>query len=132
MLKFYREYKDNEKLQPLVGEISWTKHILIMQKCKDSQMREFYILATKKFGWTKSVLIHQIESQAYERFLINQTNYDKTLSPEIKNQAKLAVKDEYIFDFLDLGEDYSERQLELGLIKNIRSFYLKWEINLLL
>ncbi|MCL2115463.1 MAG: DUF1016 N-terminal domain-containing protein [Methanobrevibacter sp.] len=111
MAKFYKEYHDNEKLQPLVGEISWTKHILIMQKCKDSQMREFYILATKKFGWTKNVLIHQIESQAYERFLINQTNYDKTLSPEVRNSAILAVKDEYIFDFLDLGEEYSKKAI---------------------
>ena len=111
MVKFYKEYNSNEKLQPLVGEISWTKHILIMQKCKDSQMREFYILATKKFGWTKNVLIHQIESQAYERFLINQTNYDKTLSPEVRNSAILAVKDEYIFDFLDLGEEYSKKAI---------------------
>ena len=84
MARFYKEYNDNEKPQPLVGEISWTKHILIMQKCKDLQMREFYILATKKFGWTKNVLSHQIESQAYERFLINQTSYDKTLPPKIE------------------------------------------------
>ncbi|GAA5818651.1 MAG: DUF1016 family protein [Methanobrevibacter sp. CfCl-M3] len=125
MFKFYREYSGNEKLQPLVGEISWTKHILIMEKCKDSQMREFYILSTKKFGWTKNILIHKIESQSYERFLINQTNYDKTLSPEVKKRAILAVKDEYIFDFLDLGDDYSERQLEIGLIKNIRKFLLE-------
>ncbi|KZX10140.1 PDDEXK nuclease domain-containing protein [Methanobrevibacter curvatus] len=125
MVKFYKEYHDNEKLLPLIGEISWTKHILIMQKCKDSQMREFYILATKKFGWTKNVLIHQIESQAYERFLINQTNYDKTLSSEVRKRAILAVKDEYIFDFLDLGEDYCERQLETELVKNIRKFLLE-------
>ena len=125
MARFYKEYNDNEKPQPLVGEISWTKHIVIMQKCKDLQMREFYILATKKFGWTKNVLIHQIESQAYERFLINQTNYDKTLPPKIKKQAKLSVKDEYVFDFLDLGEDYSERQMESELIKNIRKFLLE-------
>lgn len=51
MVKFYKEYKYNEKFRPLVGEISWVKHILIMTKCKDSQMRGFYILATKKFEW---------------------------------------------------------------------------------
>jgi len=125
MSQFYGEYHSNEKLQPLVGEISWTKHVLIMQKCKDPQMKEYYILATKKFGWTKNVLIHQIETQAYERFLTSQTNYDKTLSTETRNRAILAVKDEYIFDFLDLGEDYSEKQLEIELVKNIRKFLLE-------
>ncbi|MDR0911756.1 MAG: PDDEXK nuclease domain-containing protein [Methanobrevibacter sp.] len=125
MVRFYSDYSDNEKLQSLIGEISWTKHVLIMEKCKDPQMREYYILATKKFGWTKNVLLHQIETQSYERFLINQTNYDKTVSPAVRNRAILAVKDEYIFDFLDLGEDYSERQLELELVKNIRKFLLE-------
>ena len=125
MIRFYNGYRGIERLEPLIREISWSKHIVILQKCKDNQEKEFYILATKKFGWTKNVLIHQIESQAYERFLIDQTNYDKTLSPGIKKQAKLAVKDEYIFDFLELGEDYSEKQLELGLIKNIRKFLLE-------
>lgn len=125
MGQFYSEYSTNEKLQPLVGEISWTKHIIIMEKCKNFLMREFYILATKKFGWTKNVLIHQIENQTYEKFLSNQTNYNKTLPDEIKKQASLAVKDDYIFDFLNLGENYSEKKLELGLIKNIRKFLLE-------
>ncbi|MCL2116514.1 MAG: PDDEXK nuclease domain-containing protein [Methanobrevibacter sp.] len=86
-------------------------------------------LATKKFGWTKNVLVNQIETQAYERFLVNQTNYDKTLSDEFKQRAILAVKDEYIFDFLDLGEDYSERQMEIELVKNIRRFLLEMGSN---
>ena len=62
MVQFYTEYHIDENLQPLVAEISWAKHIVIMTKCKDSFEREFYILSTKKFGWTKNVLIHQIES----------------------------------------------------------------------
>ena len=57
MAQFYAEYHDNEFLQPLVGEISWSKHLVIMSKCKDMQERQFYILATKKFGWTKDILI---------------------------------------------------------------------------
>jgi predicted nuclease of restriction endonuclease-like (RecB) superfamily len=74
MRQFYLEYKDNEKLQPLVGEISWSKNVVIMSKCKDDLEREFYILMTRKYGWSKSILIHQVESRAYERFLLNQTN----------------------------------------------------------
>ena len=76
---FYLSYKKNEKLAPLVREISWSKNIVIMEKCKETSQREFYIKMTKKFGWTKNVLIHQIEGKSYHRFLLNQTNFDKTL-----------------------------------------------------
>ena len=76
MVQFYNEYHEDENLQSLVGEISWTKHIVILSKCKDSQERQFYIGATKKFGWTKDGLIHQIENKSFEKYLLNQTNFD--------------------------------------------------------
>jgi predicted nuclease of restriction endonuclease-like (RecB) superfamily len=125
MRQFFLEYKDNKRLQPLVGEISWTKHIIIMSKCKDDLEREFYIRMTRKYGWTKSVLTHQIEGNAYQSFLNNQTNFDKALEDRYKHQAKLAVKDSYSFDFLEMSEDYGEREIELKLIKNIRSFLME-------
>lgn len=122
MRQFYLEYKANEKLQPLVGEISWSKNVVLMGKCKNDLEKEFYIRMTKKYGWTKSVLIHQIESKAYERYLLNQTNFDEALEEKYRHQAYLAVKDSYNFDFLDLGEEYDERKLELGLIKKCKEF----------
>jgi len=125
MRNFYLTYKDNPKLPPLVAEISWTKNVVIMEKCKDDLEKEFYIKMTKKFGWTKNVLIHQIENQSYEKFLLNQTNFDKTLPEKYKRQAKFAVKDEYTFDFLELGEQHSERELEIALINNIRTFLIE-------
>ncbi len=125
MAQFYNEYQGIENLQPLVGEISWTKHIVILNKCKDNLERKFYILATKKHGWTKSVLIHQIENKTYEKYLLNQTNFEQTLPDSIKNQAHLAVKDEYTFDFLNLSDKHSESQLENALVQNIRSFLLE-------
>lgn len=125
MRQLYLTYKDNEKLQPLVGEISWTHNTIIMSKCKDDFEREFYIRMSRKYGWSKSILIHQIEGGAYNRFLLNQTNFDKSLSDKYKHQAKLAVKDSYNFDFLELAEDYKERELELGLLMNIRKFLLE-------
>jgi len=125
MRQFYSEYQGKEKLQPLVGEISWSKHLVIISKCKDDQEREFYIKMTKKYGWSKSVLTHQVDGKSYERFLMNQTNFDKSLAEKYKHQAKLAVKDSYSFDFLEMSEDYSEREMELGLIKNIRKFLLE-------
>lgn len=126
MARFYSEYQSNEILQPLVAEISWTKHIVILTKCKETQQRQFYILATKKYGWTKDVLIHKIELKTYENFLLGQSNFDTTLPENIRNQAVLAVKDEYTLDFIGLGEGHSEYELEQAIIKNIRSFLMEF------
>lgn len=125
MAQFYTEYQSVEFLQPLVGEISWTKHVTILNKCKNNQERQFYILATRKFGWTKNILIHQIENKTFERQMLGQTNFKDVLPDTIKNQAVLAIKDEYTFDFLNLSAEYSESELEQALIQNIRAFLLE-------
>lgn len=93
-----------------------------MARCKDDLQREFYIRMTRKFGWSKNVLIHQIENQSYEKTLLGQTNFDKAVPAKIRAQAKLAVKDEYTFDFLELGKEHSERELERALIGKIEHF----------
>lgn len=122
MRQFYQEYHDSSKLQPLVGEIGWTHNLVIMGRCKDPLEREFYIRMTRKFGWSKNVLIHQIDNQSYGKSLMGQSNFDQALTPELRAQAKLAVKDEYTFDFLELGEEHSERELERVLIARIEDF----------
>ncbi len=122
MRQFYLASHGHEKLQPMVGEISWTKHLVILGKCKDRLEREFYIRMTRKFGWSKNVLIHQIENQSYEKTLLGQTNFDKTLTPKLRAQAKLAVRDEYTFDFLELSEEHAERELERALVGRIEQF----------
>jgi predicted nuclease of restriction endonuclease-like (RecB) superfamily len=122
MRMFYIEY---EKLPPMVAEISWSHNIIIIEKCKDENERKFYIGMSKKYGWTKDVLIHHIEGKSYERFLLGQTNFDKALPEKYKYQAKLAVKDEYNFEFLELGEEHNERELELAIMKNIRKFLME-------
>ena len=65
MRQFYSIYCELKKLSPLVREISWTKNLLIMMRCKDDLEKEFYIKMTKKYGWTKNVLIHQIDNKSY-------------------------------------------------------------------
>jgi predicted nuclease of restriction endonuclease-like (RecB) superfamily len=122
---FYASYQANEKLAPLVREISWSHNLVIMERCKEELEREFYIQMTRKFGWSKNVLIHQIEEKSYEKYLLSQTNFDQALPEKYKNQAKLAVKDEYNFEFLEIGEKHSERELENALINNIRNFLLE-------
>ena len=84
MRQFFMEYKEYERLQPLVGEIAWAHNLVIMGKCKDPLEREFYIRMTRKFGWSKNVLIHQIDNQSYEKSLLGQTNFDQALTPELR------------------------------------------------
>lgn len=122
MRTFYLAYSQNEKLQPLVAEIGWAHNLVILERCKDELQREFYIRMTRKLGWTKNVLIHQIENQTYEKTLLNQTNFDSTLPEPLASQAKLAVKDEYIFDFLELADEHSEQQLEKAILSKIEPF----------
>ena len=125
MKQFYENYSDNEFLQPLVAEIGWTHNTIIFSKCKDNLEREFYIRMTRKYGWTKDVLIHQIEGNSYALYLTNQTNFEQTLPEKYKKQAILAVKDEYNFDFLGLADKHSERELEHSIINNIRQFLIE-------
>ena len=103
------------EIPPLVSDVSWSKHIVIIQKCKDPSEREFYIKMTRRFGWTKDVLINNIENKAFEKFLTNQTNFDKAVPEKYRLQAKLAVKDEYNFDFLEMGTRHSEAELEAAI-----------------
>ncbi len=125
MKQFYEAYAGNEKLSPLVREIGWTHNVIILMNCKDDLQREFYIRMTRKFGWTKNVLVHHIENQTYEKTLLSQTNFEQAVSEEIRKQAKLAVKDEYTFDFLELGDEYHERQLEQALVAKVEAFLLE-------
>lgn len=122
MRSFYLTYAEAEKLAPLVREIGWSHNIMVMEKCHDAKQREFYLRMTRKFGWTKNVLALRIEDQAYEKTLLGQTNFEETLSDPIRHQAKLAVRDEYTFDFLELGEEHSERELEHVIIARIERF----------
>jgi predicted nuclease of restriction endonuclease-like (RecB) superfamily len=122
MKAFFEAYQGIEKLAPLVREIGWSHNIVILERCVEPLEREFYIRMTRKFGWSKNVLTHQISNQSYEKSLLGQTNFDKTLTPELRAQAKLSMKDEYIFDFLELGQAHSERELERALITRVEDF----------
>lgn len=90
MRNFYLTYRNSEKLAPMVREISWSNNIIIMEKCKDDLQREFYIQMTKRYGWTKRVLTNFVEAQTYEKYLLNQTNFDLVLPVEQRVQAKLS------------------------------------------
>lgn len=125
MRKFYINYEPQAKLAPLVQQIAWSHNIVIMEKSKDVLEREFYIKMVIKYGWTKNVLIHHVEGKSYEKFLLGQTNFDRALPEKYKHQAKLAVKDEYNFEFLEISDEHNERELELAIMKNMRKFLME-------
>jgi predicted nuclease of restriction endonuclease-like (RecB) superfamily len=122
MKLFHETYGADEKLAPLVREIAWSHNVVILEKCKDPAEREFYIRATQHFGWTRNVLVHQIENRTYHKTLLNQTNFSEILPAEIQDQARLAVKDEYTFGFLELSTAHSERELERALTAHVEEF----------
>jgi predicted nuclease of restriction endonuclease-like (RecB) superfamily len=123
MRYIYEQYSGSTLiLPPLVAEIGWTHNILILEKCKDEHQRFFYIEMTRRHSWSKSALIQAIDSKMWEKTVINQQNFADTLPEPQKDNATLILKDEYTFDFLDLSEPYTEQQLELALLSNIRSF----------
>ena len=119
------KHHKNTIVPSLVSQISWAKNVVIMQKCKDSLKREFYIKMTKCYGWTKDVLINNIENKVFEKHLTNQTNFNNTVPEKYKYQAILAVKDSYNFDFIGMSVQHSESELEAGIMNNIRAFLLE-------
>jgi predicted nuclease of restriction endonuclease-like (RecB) superfamily len=91
MRQLYQIYQNRPKLQPLVGEISWSHNLVILMKCKEDHQREYYLRMTCKFGWSKRVLVHQIENQSFEKTMLSSTNFDQILPEPVSTQAKLAV-----------------------------------------
>jgi len=127
MRKFHLTYKDNPKLAQLVREIPWGQNITILEKLKDNYQREYYLRMTIRSSWSRNILIHQIESKSFERFLTDKKshNFDKTLPVKMLKKIKSTMKDSYLLDFLEISADIKERELERRLLENIKSFLLE-------
>lgn len=123
MRNLYLTYKDNPKLAQLVQEIPWGQNIVIMQRIKEQNIKEYYIKATIQYGWSRDVLIHQIEAEAHKQIKIEKLhNFPKTLPVHLSEQADLAIKDTYTLDFLDVAKPLLERELERKLLENLKKF----------
>ena len=127
MRKFHLTYKDNPKLAQLVREIPWGQNITILEKLKDNYQREYYLRMTIRSSWSRNILIHQIESKSFERFLTDKKshNFDKTLPVKMLKKVKSTMKDSYLLDFLEISEDIKEKELERKILENIKSFLLE-------
>lgn len=126
MRKFADTYRDFQFVQELIAQIPWYHNITLMEKVKDENKRKWYIEKTIENGWSRNVLVHQIEYQQYERTENKKvTNFENTL-PKVQSElAMQALKDPYIFDFLSIGKEALEREIEKELIKHISSFLLE-------
>lgn len=122
MKKFYETYKDNEIVTPLVTQISWTNHLLIMSSCKTDEEREFYIRLCIKENYSKRQLERQLDSGYYERYMLS----NQLLLPEtVKSFGENPFLDSYVMEFLDLPNEYHENDLRKALIKNMKKFILE-------
>ena len=127
MRRFYLAYKDFPNLQRLVAEIPWGQNLTILSKIKDIVAREYYIESTKKCGWTRPVLTMQIESQAYERHVLQdkQHNFEKALPEHLAEQADRTMKNIYMLDTLGLTNPVLEAQLEKAMVDKIQDVMLE-------
>jgi len=109
----------------MLTHIPWGHNRVITSKSKSVTEALYYASQTLKYGWSRAVLVHQIESQLYEREGRALTNFSKALPQPQSDLAHQMLKDPYNFDFLTLTKDFKERELEKALIDNITSFLLE-------
>ncbi|MBR6517437.1 MAG: DUF1016 family protein [Bacilli bacterium] len=128
MAKFANEYPNSEIVQQLVAQIPWGHNIVLMEKIDDINIRIWYAEKTCENGWSRSVLIHQIDTKLYERQVITKkiTNFENKLPSPQSELATQTIKDPYVFDFIPFKENIVERDIEKAMIKDITSLLLEF------
>ncbi|WP_255327674.1 YhcG family protein [Porphyromonas sp. COT-052 OH4946] len=124
MKQFYETYRDYPKLSPLVREINWTNNLLIFSRSKSIEEMEFYLNQSINERYSKRELDRQISSGLFERTMIGNTKLSTVLRethPFIKN----SFKDSYVLEFLTLPKDHDEKELQKGLIGQMKNFILE-------
>ncbi|SFV66830.1 FIG074102: hypothetical protein [hydrothermal vent metagenome] len=117
--------EEGQQVVALLTQIPWGHNLHIITKCKDINQALYYVNQTLKYGWSRTILVHQIESQLYEREGKSLTNFTNTLPKAQSDLANQMLKDPYNFDFLTLTKDYKERELEDGLMEHITKFLME-------
>lgn len=127
MRQFYLEYYEDKNLQQLVAEIPWGQNLAIMAKIKNREARHYYIKSTIEMGWSRNVLIHQIESQSYERHQLTkkQHNFEHALPAHLAEQADQAMKDVYMLDMLGVEKTMLEAELESRMVSKIQAVMME-------
>jgi len=125
MRAFGEAWPDEAIVQQLVAQIPWGHNVRILDLVKAPEDRIWYARATIQHGWSRNVIVHQIESGRLQRQGKAVANFDRTLPAPQSDLARDITKDPYNFDFLTLGDDAHERDLERGLLDHLRQFLLE-------
>lgn len=126
MRRFYLEYKDYPNLRQIVAEIPWGQNLVILNKIKDISAKQYYLEQTRQHGWTRSTLVLQITSQAYERHLTpaKQNNFTRALPEHLAEHANHSMKDIYMLDTLGLTAPVLEAEIESRMVSKIKTVML--------
>jgi len=127
MRKFAETYSDFEIVQVPLAQITWYHNITLLDKIKNKEERLWYANKTVEFGWSKNVLVLQIESQLYQRQAIadKTSNFKNTLPIPQSELAHNMLKDPYKFDFLGIGQESQEKEIENALVQHMKKFLLE-------
>lgn len=125
MRQFAENYPDFEFVQQAVAQISWSHNIILLGKCKNKEERLWYAHKSIENGWSRSVLTMQIETDLHSRKGAAINNFQNNLPSVDSDMAEQALKDPYIFDFLNLTEQAHEKDIEKALVDNIAQFLLE-------
>lgn len=127
MKQFYETYRDNESVSPLVTQISWTNNLLILSGTKTMEEKEFYIRMCIKNNYTKRELDRQINSGYFQRYMLSEGKSKESI---IKVEGEedypnTRILDTYSLEFLDLSNEYTEKDLKKAIISNMKNFILE-------
>lgn len=127
MRVFYKEYKDIKNLPVPLANLSWTHNYTLIEKVKEIDKRKWYAEKSLENGWSQTVLIHQIDSNLYQRQKENLklSNFNNKMSIIQSEMARDMMKDPYVFDFLILKENYKEKELENAMIEKIKDVLIE-------
>ncbi len=127
MKQLFVEYKDYNYLLQYVFNVPWGQNIVILQKIKDYEAREYYLKATTGFAWGRTVLINRIKANAYKYHLENpkQHNFEKTLPKHQSEQADQAMKSVYNLEMLGINKPIHERQMEKHMVEKIKDVLME-------
>jgi predicted nuclease of restriction endonuclease-like (RecB) superfamily len=125
MRAFAKAWPDPEIVQGRLAQLSWWHQVALLEKLDDPDERLWYAAKAAEHGWTRDVLVHQIEGALHLREGKGLTNFDRTLPAPQSEMAQQTSRNPYIFGFLGLDEQASEREIERGLMANVERFLLE-------
>jgi predicted nuclease of restriction endonuclease-like (RecB) superfamily len=125
MRQFYETYCQDKIVSPLVTQINWTNHLLVLSKTKSREEREFYIRLSIKWSYSKRDLERQIDSGYYERVVLSKKKVPLSVT-QIHPKAREVFKDTYVLDFLNLPDVYTEQDLQRSIVSNLKNFILEF------